>query len=76
MVKSIEETKEQIMRMVSGSKNQRIRPRDLEKSLSRETGVPISAVKAALKELMQKNRLVFTYRDPCSYVEIPVVENH
>ena len=76
MINSIEQTKEQIMKMVSGSKNQRIQPHDLEKSLSHETGVPISAVKEALKDLMQKGRLVFTYRDPCSYVEFPVVERH
>jgi TusA-related sulfurtransferase len=38
--------------------------------------IPISEVKKALKDLMQGGRLVFTYRDPCSYVEIPAMQNH
>jgi len=73
---SLKLTKEQIMKMVSGAGNQRIRPFVLEKFLSKEMGVSIPAVKKALKDLIQEERLVFTYRDPCSYVEIPAVESH
>ena len=30
-----------------------------------------------LNDLMREQRLVFTYRDPCSYVEVPTLErNH
>ena len=73
---SLERIKTHIMKMVFDAKNQRIRPHDLEKSISREIGVLISETKEALKELIQMGRLVFTYRDPCSYVEFPVVERH
>lgn len=73
---SIEKTKEKIMKMVMDTKNHRIRPHELEKTLFHERGVSISIVKEALKDLVKLGRLVFTYRDPCSYVEIPVVEKH
>jgi hypothetical protein len=71
-----EETKERIMEAVWGAQNQRIRPIDLEKKLEQEHGLAPSTIKGELKELVDEGELVFTYRDPCSYVEIPVEENH
>jgi hypothetical protein len=71
MMSTIEQINEQIKRKVSGSEHHRIRPRDLEKALSHETGLPVSEIKSRLRDLIQKGELVFTYRDPCSFVEFP-----
>jgi hypothetical protein len=71
-----EKTKERIMEAVWGAENQRIRPIDLERKLEHEHGFALSAIKELLKELVDDGELVRTYRDPCSYVEIPVEESH
>ena len=71
-----EETKERIMEAVSGAPDQRIRPIDLERKLKKEHGLAPAALKDVLKELMGEEELVFTYRDPCNYVEIPAAESH
>ena len=68
-------TKERIMEAVLGARYQRIRPFDLERKMARDHSLALSTVKDALKELMSKGELVFTYRDPCSYVEIPVAQS-
>jgi hypothetical protein len=68
-----EETKERIMEAVSGAPNKRIRPIDLEKELEQELGLAFSTTKDTVKELVGEGELVFTYRDPCSYVETPSV---
>jgi hypothetical protein len=74
MINSNDRIQDHIMKMVAGSRNHRIRPRELEKTLSVEEEVPVSTIKKALRELIQKGKLVFTYRDPCSFVEIPAGE--
>jgi hypothetical protein len=71
-----EETKERIMEAVSGAPDQRLRPIDLERNLEKEHGLARAAIKDVLKELMGEGELVFTYRDPCNYVEIPGSESH
>ena len=71
-----EETKERIMVAVCEAADQRIRPIDLERKLVHEHGLAVSAIKDVLKELVDEGDLVFTYRDPCSFVEIPVEESH
>ena len=71
-----EETEERIMDAVCEAPNQRMRPIDLEKKLEQEHGLAISAIKDVLKELVGEGVLVLTYRDPCSFVEIPVEESH
>ena len=71
-----EGTKERIMKAVSEAPGERIRPIDLERTLEREHGLARTAVKDVLKEMMGEGDLVFTYRDPCNYVEIPVAESH
>lgn len=62
------------MVMISGAKEQRFRPHEIQKALSIKFSVPLSMVKEVLNELVAKERLVFTYRDPCNYVEIPCTE--
>jgi len=71
MLQIQEETKERIIQLVRSAGNQRVRPHDLEKSLSQERGITLSEFRLALKDLMQEGKLVFTYRDPCSFIEIP-----
>jgi len=71
-----EETRKRIMEAVWETPNRRIRPIDLEQKLKQEHGFAFSTIKNALKELVGEGALVFTYRDPCSYVEIPVEESH
>jgi hypothetical protein len=70
-----EQARERIMGTVLGDPHQRIRPIDLEQKLEHEHGLARPAIKAILKELVDEGELVFTYRDPCSYVEIPVEES-
>jgi hypothetical protein len=64
----------EIMVMVSSAREQRLRPHEIQKELSTKFSVPLSMVKDVLKELVEGERLVFTYRDPCNYVEIPYTE--
>jgi hypothetical protein len=71
-----EETRERILEAVWEAPNQRIRPVNLEKKLEHEHGLALSAIKDVLKELVDEGELVLTYRDPCSYVEIPFEESH
>ena len=71
-----EETKERIREAVWGAPDQRIRPIDLERKLEKEHGLALVAIKDVLKELIGEGELVFTYRDPCSFVEIPGTESH
>jgi hypothetical protein len=70
-----EETRTKIMEIVSGALNQRIRPFELERKLEREHSLALSTIKHALRELVDARELVYTYRDPCTYVEIPVTES-
>jgi len=61
----------EIMVMVSSAREHRLRPHEIQKVLAKKFSIPLSTVKNALAELVARARLVFTYRDPCSYVEIP-----
>jgi hypothetical protein len=63
-----------IMEIVTAAEDQRQRPFSVVKTVSDTLGVPIFRVKKALESLIKERRLVFTYRDPCSFVEIPIKE--
>jgi hypothetical protein len=76
MMNAHEETKERIMEAVWNAENQRMRPIDLEKKLEHEHGLTLWWIKDAVNELVDEGQLVYTYRDPCSYVEIPIEEGH
>ena len=71
-----EEIKEEIAKDVWESPEQRIRPIELEKKLEKEYGLARAVFKDVLKELIGEGELVFTYRDPCNYVEVPSAESH
>ena len=66
--------RQKIMEMVIGAENQRQRPHSLVKTVSHNSGVPIFRVKKILENLIKERKLVFTYRDPCSFVEIPMTD--
>ena len=69
-----EQIRQKIMEMVIGAENQRQRPHSLVKTISDNSGVPIFRVKKILENLIKERKLVFTYRDPCSFVEIPMTD--
>jgi hypothetical protein len=71
-----EETKERILEEVWTAENQRVRPADLERRLAHERGLALSSVKDAVNELVAEGFLVYAYRDPCSFLEIPTEEAH
>jgi hypothetical protein len=71
MTNEVDRLKDEIVAVVSAAPNQRLRPHEMEKDLARILGVSIFAVQDAVRTLAEEGRLVFTYRDPCSYVEIP-----
>ena len=66
---SDEELKQKIVDLVTNAKKKQ-KPGDIAKSLTAEMGVERSAVKKAIKELVNDETLVFTYYGS-SYVELP-----
>jgi hypothetical protein len=67
-----EQISKEIMEMVITSHNQRQRPHSVVRTVSDNLGVPMFRVKEALEALLKERKLIFTYRDPCSFVEIPI----
>ena len=66
-----EQIRKKIMEMISANENQRQRPYLVVKTVSSVFGVPSVRVKEMLEDLLKERKLVYTYRDPCSYIEIP-----
>ena len=63
--------KERLVELVVQAKDQRVRPHELERIVESESQRSHYTVSEALKDLVEDGELVFTYRDPCSYVEFP-----
>ena len=63
--------KERVMELVGSTPNQRMRPTDLRRQLLQESGLSPFVVNEIIKDLVEEEDLVYAYRDPCSYVEIP-----
>ncbi len=63
--------KNKILEMVKANKSQRQSPKEVIGSLCAESEVSMSLVRAALNDLVNERKLVFTYRGPYTYVEIP-----
>ena len=64
-----------LLDVVSRSPKHRIRPRNLEHAARDERGISRNSFRRALSALVGEKKLVYTYRDPCSFVEIPEVES-
>ena len=71
-----EHTKDEVIVRVIAAANFRIRPYEVEKSVSDKLGISLAAVKEAVKELVEEGELRYVYRDPCHYLEIPPSESH
>ena len=66
-----DQIKNKILEMVKANKSQRQSPREVIGSLCAESEVSMSLVRAALNDLVNERKLVFTSRGPYTYVEIP-----
>lgn len=66
-----EQIREKILDMVKVAKSQRRNIHEVMSSLSTEFGISVIRVREALNDLIREKELVFTYRDPFTYVEIP-----
>jgi DNA-binding FadR family transcriptional regulator len=68
-----EHLKEEILAAISGAPDRRLKPHDLdlEKDLSHSLKVSRYTVQNAIRVLAEEGQLVYTYRDPSSYVELP-----
>ena len=72
----MEQIKDEIIVRMIGATNFRLRPREVEKSVSVELGVPVSEAKEAVKVLVEEGELRYVYQDPSDYLEIPPVQGH
>jgi len=61
--------KEETLRMVSGAPDQRLRPHDAVRTLAHTLGVSTQTVRQAVRDLVDEGTLVYTYRDPTSFLE-------
>lgn len=66
-----EQIRKKIMEMVTAAEDQRQRPHSVVMAVSSDLEIPIFRVKKVLENLVKERKLVFTYRDPCSFVEMP-----
>ena len=64
--------RKKIMEVVTAAEDQRQRPHSLVMTVSSDLEVPIFRVKKVLENLLKERKLVFTYRDPCSFIELPL----
>ena len=63
--------KKRTMELIVSAKDQRLRPREVEKIITHEFKTSRSSAHDVLKDLVEEGELVYAYRDPCSYVEFP-----
>ena len=71
----LDRIKKEILELISCAKDQHLRPQEVEKVLSQKLGISQSTIKQALKDMLKERKLVKTYRDSSSHVEIPHVES-
>jgi DNA-binding GntR family transcriptional regulator len=69
MINEYQHVKEEIMVSVSGASEHRLRPYELERSISHRLAVRMQTVRQAVKDLVEEGKLAYTYRDPTSYIE-------
>lgn len=72
----LEQTKNEVIAQVIGAANFRLRPHEVEKTVSHKLEASMSAVRAAVYDLVENGDLVFAYHDPYHYLEIPAAEAH
>jgi hypothetical protein len=69
MTQHYEHLKEQILRLVSGAPNHRIRPYEAARTLSHAQGISRQMFHQAVWDLVKEGQLAYTYQEPCSFVE-------
>lgn len=67
---TMENIGEEIMVKVRQARESRVRPHVLLKELSDALDVPKSAIKQALALQIDRGKMTYSYRDPCSFVEL------
>lgn len=70
MANDFDRLKEEIVALISAAPNQRLRPHEVGKGLAHKLEISRHTVREAIRTLTVEGRLVFTYRDPCSFVEV------
>jgi len=63
--------RERLLELVASASNQRLRPIEARQELAGEFDISRSAVNGLVRALVEEGELVYAYRDPCSYLEIP-----
>lgn len=61
-----------ILDMIADAKEQRFRPIELKRILENKYQYSMFSVQKTLNDMVRNGDLIFTYRDPCNYVEIPM----
>ena len=69
MIFEYERVKSEILVSLAVATDQRLRPHDVERTLSHRLGVSTQTIHQAVKDLVEEGELSYTYRDPCSYIE-------
>jgi DNA-binding GntR family transcriptional regulator len=70
MVLEIQRLKEEILVSLSAASDHRLRPHDVERTLSHRFGISAHTIHQGVKDLVEEGKLVYTYRDPDSYIEV------
>ena len=69
---TIGQLKSRILDVVSRAPDRRIRPIDLERTIVGKGDSSKAVLKQALNALVEAAELIYTYRDPCSFLELPI----
>jgi hypothetical protein len=72
----MEQVKDEVMLQVLAAPSHRIQPQQVELVLAEQLDVPRSAIKDAVRDLIDAGELKFAHRDPLDYLEIAPVEPH
>ncbi len=70
-----ETMREKVMALINSTQNRRLRPRDLEKEVGEPFRGSGSIFAEVLRGLIDEGALVYTYRDPCSFLEVPCTDD-
>jgi len=69
MMNQYRRLKEETLHLVSDASDQRLRPHEAARILSHTLGVSWWTVQQAFRDLVEEGELVYTYRDPTSFLE-------
>ena len=66
-----EQIEREILTTLQNADSGKLRPNTLIKAAAQSAGVPYARAKSALVRLARRQQLIYSYRDPCSFVELP-----